>query len=315
MAEHLLIPKRLARRFPWIKTAALKLEVRLVRILIAALRSLSEERALRLAHQVVKTIGPVLPMWNRVLRNQAIAFPELSRAARRQLRRDTFGWLGTAVAELVLADRIWAERQTRCEVDVSPKIHALRERKRPIVFVTAHVGAWQYCNLIGPALDLPISTLYAVESNPYFADLMLSLRNRLGVRWVSNHGGIKTLMGELRSGHSVGLACDTRMDQGEELSFFDVPAMSNTVPARLALKHGCELVPIRVQRLPATRFRIVLEDPVTPDPDVEGPAEQARDMTQRVLQRFEEWIREDPAQWMCLARRWPKSIDKQFKTD
>ena len=262
------------------------------------------------ASRLVGRLGPILPMWDKVGRNHRIAFPDRSNAEYKQLRHDTFTWLGTAVAELVCADKIWSERDERFEVVADDSIEGIRDHSRPIVFVTAHVGAWQYCNLISLVYGLPISTLYAQESNPYFAELMLELRERLGVRWVSNKGGIKTLVSELRSGHSVGLAVDTRMDQGEELQFFGYPAMTNTVPARLAIKQKCELVPIRVERLPNTRYRITLEAPVQArNPDANADA-QARDMTQQLLDRFEQWIRETPSEWMCLARRWPKSIDK-----
>lgn len=313
MAEHLLIPKQLARRLPWLKTAAWKLEVGLVRLLMRYLRAGSIERGMRIASRIVRRMGPWLPMWDKVARNHRIAFPDLDDAEHRTLQRETFGWLGTSVAELVLADRVWAEREQRFEFVADPSIEGLRDHSRPIVFATAHVGAWQYCNLIALEYGLPISTLFAQESNPYFAELMLELRERLGVRWVSNKGGIKTLVSELRSGHSVGLAVDTRMDQGEAVEFFGHPAMTNTVPARLALKQKCELVPIRVERLPDTRYRITLEKPVRPRDEDAAIDEQARDMTAQLLSRFEGWIQQTPSQWMCLARRWPKELDKQAR--
>ena len=106
MAEHLLIPKRIARRLPWLKTLAWKLEVSLVRLLIRYLRAGSLQRSMTVASRLVGRLGPILPMWDKVGRNHRIAFPDRSNAEYKQLRHDTFTWLGTAVAELVCADKI-----------------------------------------------------------------------------------------------------------------------------------------------------------------------------------------------------------------
>jgi len=310
VAEHLLIPKRLARRLPWLKRAAWHVEAVFVRAVIGLLRLFSPERATAIAMAVVRVLGPLLPMWDKVWRNHAIAFPELSAAERRRLRREVFAHLGAAIAELALADRIWAARAERLEFVADPAIRGLQAGGRPMVLVTAHVGAWQLANMLGAHYGIPITSLYAPESNPFIADTVLALRERLLVRWIPSAGGIRSLIAELRAGHSVGLACDTRLDQGEEVPFFGQPAMTNTVPARLALKQDCELVPVRVTRLGQGRYRVALEAPIAPRHTAPTPAEQALDMSTQLNAVFEGWIRATPGQWMCLARRFPKELDK-----
>jgi KDO2-lipid IV(A) lauroyltransferase len=310
MAEHLLIPKRLARRLPWLKRAAWHIEAWFVRAVIGSLRLFAPERASAIAMAVMRCVGPLLPMWDKVGRNLAIAFPALPVAERRRLRRGIFAHLGAAIAELVLSDRIWAERERRLEFIADPAIRGLHEGGRPMVLVTAHVGAWQLANLVGAHFRLPITSLYAAESNPFLADMVLQLRERLKVRWIPSTGGIRSLITELRSGHSVGLACDTRLDQGEAVPYFGHPAMTNTVPARLALKQDCELVPVRVERLGAGRYRVSMHAPIVPRDTTAPQAEQALDMSTRLNALFEQWIRETPDEWMCLARRFPKELDK-----
>jgi KDO2-lipid IV(A) lauroyltransferase len=310
MAEHLLIPKRLARALPALRRISWRVEAAVIRSLVWWLRSLSLERATRLSRALIRLLAPLTPMWPKVARNHRIAFPDLDDRARARLRRDVFSSLGSAVAELVCADRIWAERDTRLEFIADPAIRSLREAEAPMVFVSAHVGAWQLACFLGRRYGFQYTLLYAVESNPYFAQTMLELRQRLLCRWLPNQGGVRTLIEELRQGHSIGLAVDTRMDQGQPVPFFGHPAMTNTVPARLALKQRCELVPVHVERLPGTRFRVCLEAPIVPRDASAAPAQQALDMTTQLNARFEEWIRKSPGEWMCLARRWPKDLDK-----
>ncbi len=264
MAEHLLIPKRLARALPGLKRAAWWLEAAFIRGVIGLLRALSPERATALAMGVTRVLGPLLPMWDKVARNLAIAFPALPAGERARLRRRIFAHLGAAIAELVQSERIWAERERRLEFRADPSIRGLQEGGRPMVLVTAHVGAWQLSNLVGAHFGLPITSLYASESNPLIAAQVLQLRERLKVRWIPSTGGIRSLITELRAGHSVGLACDTRLDQGEAVPYFGHAAMTNTVPARLALKQDCELVPVRVERLGGARYRVTMGAPIRP---------------------------------------------------
>jgi Kdo2-lipid IVA lauroyltransferase/acyltransferase len=310
MAEHLLIPKRLARALPWLKRAAWRVEAAFIRCVIWLLRCFSPERATAIGMRVTRLLGPVLPMWDKVARNLAIAFPERSERERRCLQGEVFAHLGAAIAELVLSDRIWAERDRRLEFVADPAIRGLQPGASPMVLVTAHVGAWQLANFVGAHYGFTVSTLYAPESNPLFGDIVLGLRSQLPVRWIPNRGGIWRLMEELRAGHSVGMAADTRLDEGEAVPFFGQSAMSNTVPARLALKLGCELVPVRVERLGGARYRVSTGAPILPRDAAAPQAEQARDMSAQINAQFERWIRETPGEWMCLARRFPKEIDK-----
>lgn len=310
MAEHLFIPKRLARALPWLKGVAWRIEAWAVRAVIALLRSFSPERATVLAMRVMRLLAPLLPMWDKVARNLAIAFPDRSERERAGLRREIFANLGAAIAELVLSDRIWAERDRRLEFVADPAIHGLQPGGRPMVFVTAHVGAWQLANLVAARYGFTLSTLYAPESNPLFADIALRLRSQLPVRWLPNKGAVRRLVEELRAGHSVGMATDTKLEQGEPVPFFGQPAMTNTVPARLALKLDCEMVPVRVERLGGARYRVRLLAPLHARNPSAPADEQALDVSTQLNALFEQWIRETPGEWMCLARRFPKDIDK-----
>jgi KDO2-lipid IV(A) lauroyltransferase len=309
MAGTLLLPKRIARALPWLQRAAQWVESGVLRALVALLRALPVGAAFGLARATLGLLGPLTPMWDKVARNHRIAFAELDAPALRRLRGETFANLGSAVAELVLAPRLWDERDTRIEWHVDPAIEGARSGK-PMVLVTGHVGAWQLTNLVAARHGFALTSLYAEESNPGFAELMRGLRNGLRCTWLPSAGGVKVLLEELRKGHSVGLACDTRLDQGEAVPFFGHPVMSNTIPARLALRLGCELVPVRARRLPGQRFRIEMLAPVRPADPSAPQAAQALEMTARLMAQFEGWVREEPAGWMCLARRFAKDLDK-----
>ena len=315
MAEHLLLPKRLARSFPRLGKAAQVLESGFLRALTRLLQALPVAWSFALSRGCMRALAPLTPMWDKVRRNHAIAFPELDARARNALRRQTFAHLGDAIAELVLAPSLYRAGDGRIDWQMDPALEETIRERRPMVMVTGHVGAWQLTNMVARRWEIPLTSLYSEESNAGLAALMLELRNGLGCRWLPSAGGIRTLLEELRAGHSVGLACDTRMDQGESVAFFGHEVLSNTVPARLSLRTGAPLVPVLAERLPGHRYRISLQAPVAAPANVATPAAQALEMTAAMMARFEGWVRARPAEWMCLSRRFAKDLDKAARHD
>ena len=88
------------------------------------------------------------------------------------------------------------------------------------------------------------------------------------------------------------------------MPFFGRDAMTMIATASFALKFDVPVVPARVVRLRGARFRIIIEPPMEIAPSGERDADIA-DIMGRATAMMEGWIREHPAQWFWLHRRWP----------
>ncbi len=263
--------------------------------------------ALRLAKSLFAAIGPLTAKAATVRNNLTVAFPTYEPAKIKAMTKDLFGHLGIAVVELALLERLWEERAQRIEFVAADAVAPLLRSGNAIVFVTAHVGAWQLCNLIAPHYDIPITTVYAPESNPFLNARLLRLRQAFQCQLAPRDGSMRVLMRELGGGHAIGLAVDTRLDSGELLPFFAVDAPTNSAPARLALRYNCELVPLHVQRLPGMRYRVELCEPIRAADAAASIDGKALQMTRDLNLLFEKWISSTPTEWMCLKRRWPRA--------
>ena len=118
---------------------------------------------------------------------------------------------------------------------------------------------------------------------------------------------MRTLLRDLRAGRSIGMIMDQRVDTGVPIPFFGIDKYTTLVPARLALRHGYDLVPLRNERLGGSRFRVTFYAPLKPDDPTASEIEQAKQVTRKINLLFESWIRERPADWWCSKRRWPKN--------
>lgn len=307
MAQYYLLPRNLIKRFPFLRQLTWRIESGVLGGLLGIVRLLPLPWANRVTGTLFASFGPRTSKAANARRNLAVAFPAESRAGIERLTRDTFRHLGMSVAELIHIGEIWKERDRRLEFVVMPGASP-PQAGRPTVYVTAHVGAWQVGNLVSRRYGITMPIIYAPESNPYLDKRLRDLRRSFEVPLVSRDGGLRVLMRELNKGNSIGLAVDTRLDGGEPLSFFGHDAMTNTAPARLALRGNCDMIPVLTERMPGARYRISIHPPIRPtDPDA-PVAEQARDMTCQLNALFEQWIRALPGQWICLKRRWPKEV-------
>jgi KDO2-lipid IV(A) lauroyltransferase len=310
VAKYFLFSHKIAKRWPQLSRVGWRIEALAIGALVGIFRMLPLERATRLAHVLFSLMGSRSSKHNRVMGNLHVAFPDKSRRECNRLARDIFGHAGVAFAEIVHLANIWKERDRRLEFVVSEEIRFLRERGRPAVLVTAHVGAWTLTGFNAEHFGFPVSIVYWAESNPYVRDIMLRLRSALPVRLLPQEGSLRSLIHELSQGASVGLGSDGRLDAGEMIPFFGHDMATNTVPARLALRFDCELIPTRAQRLPGGRYRITMYAPVRPDDPAASVAEQAANMTAKLNVQFEQWIRETPGEWLCMRRRWPKDVER-----
>lgn len=306
MPQYYLLPKSLVKRWPALRNAAWWLEGRFFGALLGLAAQLSPETAGRLLARLFGWFGPHTAKAAKVEANLRFICPEADARERRAMVKQVFRNLGLAVAELLSVPKLLAERDTRFEFEIAPESKALLAAKRPALWITAHLGAWNLNNVVVPEYGLEASYLYAREANPHLHALFYQLRRIPGIHLYPSSGGLLRLQRELKAGHSVGLLIDTRLDEGEPIPLFGVPAPTNTLAARLALRTGVPLLTLWTERLPGHRYRVHIEAPVAIPETAADDTERAIAMTTELNRRFETWIRRDPTQWMCLKRRWPK---------
>ena len=269
--------------------------------------ALSPERAARFGTRLGRAIGPQSRWHARLRDNLAIALPHATSERVDALARAAWGSFGATVAEYAHLKTIAGRRlKEHVEVVLGPGVEACRGRPGPFTFVTAHLGNWEIAAAAGRHLGLPLTVVYSRPRNPLLHWLVQRRRRHLGCRFLASDDSIRPLLNELRAGRSIGLLVDLRVESGDTVAFCGRHTATTLVPARLALKVGCPLIPVRVERLQPARFRITAYDPVPVDGTV-APALQARQMIAQVNAMLEAWIVARPHEWQCFQNRWPRS--------
>lgn len=307
MPEFYLVPKRLARKAPFLVSLAHRLEAAFFHGIFWLFRRLGINSALGISGTAFRLLGPLGDKAQKARDNLAIAFPDTTQEWREQTVREIFRHLGYSAVELIKLDDIWRDKDERIEFVLEPGAREHVQSKRPTMFISAHVGPWQVATLITRECGYNCSLLYAPESNPIMNKLMRELRESISQDMISSEAGPRPILRELNAGNSVMLAMDTRPDTGKLIPFFGREALTNTSAVGLALRTGATVIVARGERLPNARYRITMYDPIEkPLPEDAPLKDQAAAMTETIHKHFEQWITEYPEQWICLKRRWPK---------
>jgi len=299
--------RKLARDRQWLRQLLWRLDFGLIWLLAKMSQLLPIDTASRLGNTVGRWIGPKLKGKTAIFRdNMAIAFPELSAAELDQLVNRAWGRSGRILAEYPHLATILRE-EDRLTIDIREPFETYRNPAKPCVIVTAHQSNWEVVGSALARLGIPNVGLYSPPTNPLLDRMLLESRQALNSELLPrDNNSARQLMRALKQGQTAGMVVDRRVDDGKPIRFFGRDKLSTITPAKLALKFNCDLVPVQVERLQDAHFRVTFHPPVRPRDTSVSETAQAIDMTQQVHLQFENWIRQQPEDWFCSKRLWPK---------
>ena len=308
MAEFILgnSLRKLARENRFLQRLLWRADFVMIWLLVKMFTLLPMDTASRLGERGGSWIGPRLKRKSLIYReNFATALPGLSDGELDDLVTRAWGRAGRVLAEYPHLERILAD-PGRIIIEVRGEIETCANPTRPAVMVSAHHSNWEIAAAAMAKLGIPNASLYSPPTNPLLDRMLLESRRALDCELLPRDNSARLLMRAMKSGRTVGIVMDRRVDDGVPIQFFGHDKLSTVVPARLALKFQCELVPIQVERLQDARFRVTFHPPVRPADPGADETDQAIDMIQQVHRLFEQWIGQNPEDWLCSKRLWPK---------
>ncbi|MEM8561549.1 MAG: lysophospholipid acyltransferase family protein [Pseudomonadota bacterium] len=299
--------RKLARQYPLLQRALWRLDFLLVSAIAWLARRLPIDTASRFGSRIGAWIGPRMKSKSAIYRaNFQVAFPEKSEQELDALVKSAWSQAGRILGEYPHLDKILSEPD-RLQVEIREPIPAYTDPSQPAVIVSAHVSNWEIACTAMAKLGMPNASLYSPPTNPLLDKMLLDSRQALNCQLLPRDNSARSLLRALKAGRNAGMVMDRRVDDGKAIEFFGHDKLSTILPAKLALKHGCEMVPIQIVRVKDARYRAIFHPPIRPRNPQASETDQAIDMIQQLHGYFEDWIRERPADWFCTKRLWPKA--------
>jgi phosphatidylinositol dimannoside acyltransferase len=168
-------------------------------------------------------------------------------------------------------------------------------RGRGAIMVVPHMGSWDMAGSYAAALGYRVWAV-AERFPGSLNDAVVATRQRFGLNVIAlGRSAVKAITGALEANGVVALVCDLEQGPGVTVRFFGRPAIVPGGPAAFALKTGASLVPAYQYAGEHGGYHVHLDPPL-----VVNPEDTKEGLMQRVVDRFEDYIRERPDQWYAF---------------
>ena len=235
----------------------------------------------------------------------SMAFPELDSKNIDLLTKEMFKHFGESVAELINLDESVADCLNAPENKAA--FDLLREslgEELGVIVVSGHIGNWELMAQAFSAAGFPVSSVAKPTYDPRLTALVDEFRGRNGMKtlWRGQTEIFKAILRVFQDRETFGILIDqdTKVP-GDFVPFFGDLAFTPTAAATLHRRTGAPVLVGYHHRSPeGPRIKLTRVEPHTA---IDDPSFD-RDFTAQLTKHLEQAIREEPAQWVWLHRRW-----------
>jgi KDO2-lipid IV(A) lauroyltransferase len=237
--------------------------------------------------------------------------PELSEDERRAIARATFLHYAHGAAEVAQISRIDRdlERYVTYLGDGEALLRTAHAKGKGLIFVTGHLGSWELLARRIVRSGIPALVIAARSWDRRIDEMAEDFRARGEVPTLfrEDAGSGRTLLKAMRAGKALGILIDqdTRV-QSVFVPFFGHLASTPRAAADLALRFSCPvLVGWSRRRGPKAGDGYLLKvQEVGYDPNPADAEAEAVRVTAACTASIEQAIRQTPAEWVWMHRRW-----------
>ncbi len=268
--------------------------------------SLSEKNAVKAGNTLGKIFWALIPKRRKVLAVKNILRAgitkdekEAERIAKASSVR--FGPLGVSMFRFPLLTKENISQYVT--IKGKEKLDAIKESGKGCILAATHCGNWE---VEGAALALygyPLLSVAMEQKNKEFDRFLCEYRSMPG-QVVEYKSGVRDMLRRLKQGYFVGLLCDQDPgDTGILSDFLGEKTLTATGPAHFSLLCGLPVMTALIHQTGPFTYEIIIDDPISADEGLKKK-EAIQNITDKINQRLEAWIRLYPEEWFWLHNRW-----------
>lgn len=227
----------------------------------------------------------------------------VERARAEGIVRGAYRHFGAAAMEFMRLPIMARHLDELITVRGEENMRAAFDKGRGMIFLSAHVGCWEYGAAMVARLGYPINAIGAEQRDDRITAMIARLRESAGVRPVGKGIDLRAAVACLRRREVLAVLLDQdARDAGEVAPFLGAPASTPTGPLRLARKFGSPVVPVHIVRnADGATMTMTFEPEIEIGDDMNAAAAACNAVISR-------WIEADPDQWMWMYPRWATTL-------
>ena len=263
--------------------------------------------ASNLGSLIGKNFGPLFRSKNITKKNIRFALGNIDQAKEAKIINGMWSNIGRTFAEYTYLKEFRFNKTNFPHMKINGKkyLEEIKKKKQTVIFYSGHFANFELMAMEIDKFEIKCAAIYRPLNNFFLNPLMEYLRMKYICPNQIPKGrmGMREIIGKIKNGYSVALMVDQRVSEGPRELFFNKLAHTTTVPAQLALKYDCKLVPILIERKNGANFEITIEEPYKVEKTGIDKAD-TKNITLKINQTLEKMIIKNPTQWIWSHNRW-----------
>lgn len=239
------------------------------------------------------------------------AFPQKSAPEVHQIAVESWKNMGTILAEFIQQSHMSREQfKKHVRIIGVEKLHRAEGTTGGIIHI-GHFTNWEAFGLAASVYGSDKAVLALRADNPYIDREMNRLRNIFGGRtFYSNHQDrpFFACMRWLKKKKFIGILIDQNASSSQVwIPFMGRIAAFSPITALLAIKRQIPVYPVQVRREESGNLVCEVKEPLTPP--AEYNPENVRKFTRKLIEFYEDCLKEDPASWLWAHNLWKREAE------
>ena len=265
------------------------------------------KKASKLGEILGKFIGPLFRSKSIIKKNIEIGLGKISAEQEEEIINGMWGNIGRTFAEYVFLKDFKFNKSysTYIKINGLNYLDQIKKSNKPVIFFSGHFANFELMAMQLDKYGVKTAAIYRPLNNFFLNPIMEYLRMKYICpnQIAKGRIGMRKIVNKLRNNFSIALMVDQRVGEGEKISFFNKLAHTTTIPAQIALKYDCSLVPIFLERKENINFEMTVYEPYKIS-KTENVDKDIKNITIKINQIIEKMIKKNPTQWLWSHNRW-----------
>ena len=254
-----------------------------------------------------RVIGPLFRSKNIIKQNIKNGLGEVDKKRETEIINGMWSNIGRTFAEYVFLKDFKFNKTNfdHIKINGTNYLNEIKNNNEPAIFYSGHFANFELMAMELDKFGIKCAAIYRPLNNFFLNPLMEYLRMKYVCPNQIPKGrmGMREIISKIKDGYSIALMVDQRVSEGPRTLFFNKPAHTTTIPAQLALKYNCKLVPISLERKEGANFEMTIHEPYKIE-KTGNDEEDTKNITLKINQILEKMIVENPTQWIWSHNRW-----------
>tara|TARA_Y100000590_G_scaffold340787_1_gene388690 strand:- start:342 stop:1217 length:876 start_codon:yes stop_codon:yes gene_type:complete len=254
-----------------------------------------------------KIIGPFFRSKNLIKKNIKIGLGNIDPKKEKEIINSMWSNIGRTLAEYVFLKDFKFNKTNfpHMKINGTKYLEEIKNSGKPVIFYSGHFANFELMAMELDKFGIKTAAIYRPLNNLFLNPLMEYLRMKYICpnQIPKGRSGMREVINKFKNGYSIALMVDQRVGEGPRINLFNHPAQTTTIPAQLALRYNCKLVPISLKRTENINFEMTIHQPYE-ILKTENEEQDVNNITLGINKIIEKMIIENPEQWLWSHNRW-----------